>query len=135
MGMPRIGDAAPNFTAITTHGELDFHTWKGSSWCLLFSHPADFTPVCTTELTGLAQRNDELSRRGVKLLGLSIDSVHAHLAWRENIKEKLGVGLPFPLIADLDAKVAEVAAADFDHDEAPRVEDEWEGSRGGRSSR
>jgi len=108
VGMPRIGDTAPNFHAVTTQGEIDFHQWKGDSWTLLFSHPADFTPVCTTELTEFARRADEFSQRKTKLIGLSIDSVHAHLAWRQNIKEKLDVEIPYPLIADLDTRVAQL---------------------------
>jgi peroxiredoxin 2/4 len=106
MGMPRIGDMAPDFTAVTTQGSLQFHKWKGNSWCLLFSHPADFTPVCTTELTEFARRSADFEQRKVKLIGLSIDSVHSHLAWRENMREKLNVTIGYPLIADLDMAVA-----------------------------
>ncbi len=105
--MPRIGDVAPDFRATTTEGELSFHEWKKGSWAMLFSHPADFTPVCTTELSELARRQQEFTDRGVKLIGLSIDSVHAHLAWRENIRDKLGITIGYPLVADLDAAVAE----------------------------
>ena len=104
--IPRIGETAPDFAAVTTQGTLNFHEWKKGSWALLFSHPADFPPVCTTELSELARRSEDFSRRNVKLMGLSIDSVHSHLAWRENIIEKLGVTIPYPLIADLDMKVA-----------------------------
>lgn len=106
-GIPRIGDPAPDFHAITTHGEIDFHEWQGDSWVVLFSHPADFTPVCTTELTEFARKADDFAARNTKLIGLSIDSIHSHLAWRENIKDKLGIELPYPLIADLDMKVAQ----------------------------
>lgn len=106
MGIPRIGDMAPDFTATTTQGQIQFHKWKANSWCILFSHPADFTPVCTTELTEFARRSEDFAKRKVKLIGLSIDSVHSHLAWRENIREKLGVTIPYPLIADLDMNVA-----------------------------
>lgn len=105
-GIPRIGDMAPDFTATTTQGPVQFHKWKGSSWAILFSHPADFTPVCTTELTEFAKRSAEFEKRKVKLIGLSIDSVHSHLAWRENMREKLGVTIGYPLIADLDMGVA-----------------------------
>lgn len=105
-GMPRIGDVAPDFTATTTQGPLSFHKWKGDSWALLFSHPADFTPVCTTELSEFARRAGEFGGKRVKLIGLSIDSVHSHLAWRENIREKVGVSIDYPLIADLDMAVA-----------------------------
>ena len=106
-GIPRIGDPAPDFKAITTHGEITFAEWQKGSWVLLFSHPADFTPVCTTELTELEKRSKDFAERGCKLIGLSIDSIHSHLAWRENIREKLGVTLSYPLIADLDMSVAQ----------------------------
>jgi peroxiredoxin 2/4 len=105
--LPRIGDSAPDFTAPTTHGELTFSQWASGSWVVLFSHPADFTPVCTTELAAFARREEEFARRGAKLIGLSIDSVHSHLAWRENIREKLGVDVGYPLIADLTTQVAQ----------------------------
>lgn len=105
--MPRIGDEAPDFTAVTTHAPaMTFSDWQGDSWVVLFSHPADFTPVCTTELAEFARRNGEFASLNTKLLGLSIDSIHSHLAWIENMREKLGVELPYPLIADLDMRVA-----------------------------
>ena len=104
--IPRIGDDAPDFTAITTHGEITFSDWQGEEWVILFSHPADFTPVCTTELTEFASRNNEFADRGIKLIGLSIDSIHSHVAWVQNIKEIMGAKIPYPLIADLDMKVA-----------------------------
>ena len=107
-GIPRIGDTAPDFKANSTHGEIDFHKWQGQDWVLLFSHPADFTPVCSTELTELGRRSGDFDKRKTKLLGLSIDSIHSHLAWRENLKQVLDVALPFPLIADLDTKVAQL---------------------------
>jgi peroxiredoxin (alkyl hydroperoxide reductase subunit C) len=106
-GIPRIGDTAPDFTAITTDGEITFSQWQDGQWVVLFSHPADFTPVCTTELMEFARMSDEFKKRKVKLIGLSVDSIHSHLAWIENIREKLGVEIPFPLIADLDTKVAQ----------------------------
>jgi peroxiredoxin (alkyl hydroperoxide reductase subunit C) len=106
--MPRIGDKAPDFTAPTTHGELKFGEWAQGKWTLLFSHPADFTPVCSTELTELARHHKEFEARNVRLIGLSIDSVHSHLAWVENLDAILKVRLPFPLIADTDKKVAEL---------------------------
>ena len=105
-GIPRIGDTAPDFIALTTQGEITFSSWQEGSWVLLFSHPADFTPVCSTELSEFAKRVDEFTRRNTKLIGLSIDSIHSHLAWRENLKQILDVELPYPLIADLDMKVA-----------------------------
>ncbi len=104
--LPRIGDTAPDFTAQTTHGPLTFSDWQGQDWVVLFSHPADFTPVCTTELAAFARRQEEFSQRQVRLIGLSIDSVHAHLAWVENIRESLGVEVDYPLVADLDQAVA-----------------------------
>jgi len=105
-GIPRIGQTAPDFTAITTQGEITFSAWQGKSWVILFSHPADFTPVCSTELAELGRRNDEFTGRGTKLIGLSIDSVHSHLAWRQNLKQILDVEIPYPMIADLDMAVA-----------------------------
>ncbi len=105
-GIPRIGDTAPDFTAVTTQGVIEFSKWQGDKWVILFSHPADFTPVCSTELTEFAKRHEEFTRRGAKLIGLSIDSIHSHLAWRENLKQILKVEIPYPLIADIDMKVA-----------------------------
>jgi len=96
--IPKIGEPAPDFQAITTQGPLKFSDLKGN-WVVLFSHPADFTPVCT-------EKYEEFSKRGVKVVGLSIDSIHAHLAWMQNIQEKMGIKIPFPVIADLDMKVA-----------------------------
>jgi len=107
-GIPRIGDLAPDFTATTTHGPLTLSAWQADHWVVLFSHPADFTPVCSTELTEFARREGEFARRKVKLIGLSIDSIHSHLAWHENLKQILKVEIPFPLIADLDTKVAQL---------------------------
>ncbi len=104
--MPRIGDTAPDFTAVTTQGELTFSKWQGDKWVVLFSHPADFTPVCSTELSEFARRSESFARMNTKLIGLSIDSIHSHLAWRENLKQILDVELTYPLIADLDTKVA-----------------------------
>ncbi len=105
-GIPRIGDTAPDFKAITTQGELSFHRWKEGKWTLLFSHPADFTPVCSTEIAELARRADEFAQLDTLLLGLSIDSIHSHMAWRENLRWILQVSIPFPLIADIDMFVA-----------------------------
>jgi peroxiredoxin (alkyl hydroperoxide reductase subunit C) len=104
--IPRIGDVAPDFKAVTTHGELTFSEWQGGKWVVLFSHPADFTPVCSTELTELARRNEEFDKRGARLIGLSIDSIHSHLAWRENLRQILKVSIPYPLIADNNGAVA-----------------------------
>lgn len=104
--IPRIGEVAPDFVAETTQGVIKFSEWQGGKWVVLFSHPADFTPVCTTELAEFARRSDEFARRDAKLIGLSIDSIHSHMAWLQNIKERLGVEIPYPLIADIDMKVA-----------------------------
>ena len=106
--LPRIGDAAPDFTAPTTHGEISFREWQGGKWVMLFSHPADFTPVCSTELTEFARQEAEFSQRNVKLIGISIDSVHSHLAWVENLEKILGIRLPYPLIADSTRQVSEL---------------------------
>ncbi|HEX9105639.1 MAG TPA: peroxiredoxin [Longimicrobiales bacterium] len=105
VGLPRIGESAPAFEAVTTHGVLQLADFRGS-WLILFSHPADFTPVCTTEFVGFAEIYPDLKQRGVELLGLSIDSVYAHIAWVRNIEEHFDIEIPFPVIADLDRKVA-----------------------------
>ncbi|MCY1068646.1 peroxiredoxin [Nannocystis sp. RBIL2] len=105
--IPRIGEVAPDFEAETTQGVIKFSEWQGGKWVVLFSHPADFTPVCTTELAEFARKNDEFAKRDAKLIGLSIDSIHSHMAWLQNIKERLGVEIPYPLIADIDMKVAQ----------------------------
>ena len=104
--MPRIGDDAPNFTAVTTHGTLTLHDYAPEKWIVLFSHPADFTPVCTTEMSGFATRKDEFEALNAVRIGLNIDSIHAHLAWVNNVKEKTGVYFDFPIIADIDMKVS-----------------------------
>jgi peroxiredoxin (alkyl hydroperoxide reductase subunit C) len=103
--MPAIGERAPDFQALTTHGPLSMGDLRGQ-WVVLFSHPADFTPVCTTEFVAFARRAEEFAKRNVKLVGLSVDSIHSHLAWLRNIEEKLGVKIPFPVIADVGMKVA-----------------------------
>ncbi|MEM3770368.1 MAG: peroxiredoxin [Candidatus Bathyarchaeia archaeon] len=100
-----LGEVVPDFEAVTTHGKIRLSDFKGK-WVILFSHPADFTPVCTTEFVAFAQIHPELVKRNVQLIGLSIDSVYSHIAWVRTIKEKLGVTIPFPIIADLDMKVA-----------------------------
>ena len=106
--MPRLGDPAPDFTAVTTIGEIGFHDWQEDQWVLLFSHPADFTPVCSTELVALAKEEAAFRERNTKLLGLSVDSIHSHLAWHENLKQIFDVSISFPMIADLDRNVASV---------------------------
>ena len=103
--LPRLGDPAPDFEAVTTQGTIKLADYKGS-WLVLFSHPADFTPVCTTEFMAFAEIYQELQKHGVELLGLSIDSVQSHIAWVRNIEEKTGVKIPFPVIADLNKEVA-----------------------------
>jgi len=104
--LPRLGQPAPDFEAVTTHGTIRLADYR-DRWLILFSHPADFTPVCTTEFIAFARIYPDLQARGVDLLGLSIDSVYSHIAWARNIEEKMGVEVPFPIIADLDRKVAE----------------------------
>lgn len=106
--MPRIGDQAPDFEATTTKGKIKFSDYAKDKWVILFSHPADFTPVCTTEMSGFALRKDEFNALNTELIGLSIDSIHSHLAWVNNVKEKTGVYLDFPIIADIDMKVSKL---------------------------
>jgi len=101
----RLGEPAPDFEAVTTSGKIKLSDFKGK-WVVLFSHPADFTPVCTTEFVAFVNIHGELVKRNVQLIGLSIDSVYSHIAWVRRIKEKLGVEIPFPVIADIDMKVA-----------------------------
>src|SRR5215218_5659636 len=103
----RINDEAPNFTADTTEGKLDFHEWKGDSWAILFSHPKDFTPVCTTELGAVAGLKPEFDKRGVKVIGLSVDPVSDHEGWQQDIADVTGNEVNFPLIADPDHSIAE----------------------------
>ena len=102
---PRLNEPAPEFTAPTTHGEKSLSDYRGK-WLVLFSHPADFTPVCTTEFMAFARRAGDFAKRNTELLGLSIDSTFSHIAWERNIKEKFGVDIPFPIIADLKMDVA-----------------------------
>ncbi|WP_159517345.1 peroxiredoxin [Sunxiuqinia indica] len=106
--MPRIGDLAPDFEANTTFGPIKFSEYNKGSWVILFSHPADFTPVCTTEMSGFAVRSDEFKALNTKLIGLSIDSIHAHVAWVNNVKKHSGVLFNFPIIADIDMKVSKL---------------------------
>ncbi|MCT2398782.1 peroxiredoxin [Novosphingobium mangrovi (ex Huang et al. 2023)] len=103
--MPRINEPAPDFTAKTTDGMRSLSDYKGK-WLVLFSHPADFTPVCTTEFMGFARAADDFKALNCELLGLSIDSVHSHIAWMRSIEEKFGVEIPFPIIEDLSMNVA-----------------------------
>ena len=104
----RLGDDAPDFTAPTTDGELNFYDWKGDSWAVLFSHPKDFTPVCTTELGRVAGLKDEWEKRGVKVIGLSVDPLDSHNGWKGDIEDVTGNALNYPLIADPDRKVADL---------------------------
>ena len=101
-----LNGPAPDFEANTTHGPIKLSTWQKDKWVILFSHPADFTPVCTTEFIEFAKLNDELAKRNVAIIGNSIDSIYSHIAWIRNIEEKFGVKIKFPVIADLDQKVA-----------------------------
>ena len=104
----RINDEAPDFTAESTDGTIDFHQWKGDSWAVLFSHPKDFTPVCTTELGAVAGLKPEFDKRGVKVIGLSVDPVDSHQSWKGDIEDVTGNALNFPLVADPDHTVAEL---------------------------
>lgn len=104
----RLGDIAPDFTADTTQGEISFHDWKGDSWSVLFSHPKDFTPVCTTELGTVARLEPEWKARNVKPIGLSVDPVDSHHAWEGDIEETQGQAVNFPVIADPDRTVADL---------------------------
>lgn len=106
--MPRIGDQAPDFNTNTTYGPIQFSEYNKGSWVVMFSHPADFTPVCTTEMSGFAVRHNEFKEMNTKLLGLSIDSIHAHVAWVNNVKKNTGVLFDFPIIADIDMKVSKL---------------------------
>lgn len=108
MPMPRIGDTAPDFEAVTTKGNIQMSEFAKDKWTVLFSHPADFTPVCTTEMSGFATRKPEFDALNTELLGLSIDSIHAHLGWVQNVREKTGVYFDFPIIADIDMKVSKL---------------------------
>lgn len=101
-----MGSIAPNFKAETTNGEIDFHEFIGDHWVILFSHPEDYTPVCTTELAALAKYQPEFSKRGVKLIGLSANTVESHGGWINDINEIAGVTLSFPIIGDKDRKIA-----------------------------
>ena len=103
-----IGDTAPDFTAETTEGTISFHDWKGDSWAVLFSHPKDFTPVCTTELGYTAKLKDDFDARGVKVIGLSVDSLDDHVAWSADIADTQGTAPNFPMIADEDRTVADL---------------------------
>ena len=104
----RLGDTVPDFTQESTEGPISFHDWMGGSWTVLFSHPADFTPVCTTELGMLAKLKPEFEKRNTKVIGLSVDPKDAHEKWSKDIEETQGAKLNFPLLADQDRKVAEL---------------------------
>jgi len=106
--MPRIGDMAPDFEAVTTTGKLKFSEYNKGSWVVFFSHPADFTPVCTTEMSGFAMEKDFFAAHNTKLMGLSIDSIHAHIAWVNAVQEKTGVLFEFPIVADIDMSVSKL---------------------------
>ena len=120
----QIGAIAPDFEAETTEGRIRFHDWIGNSWALLFSHPKDFTPVCTTELGTVARLKPEFDKRGVKLIGLSVDPVDRHSLWADDIKETQGVAPNYPMIGDTDFKVAKLynmLPADAEGDVAKRT--------------
>jgi alkyl hydroperoxide reductase subunit AhpC len=104
--MLQIGQIAPDFTADTTQGKIRFHEWIEGSWAVLFSHPKDFTPVCTTELGSVARLKGEFDKRGVKVIGLSVDPVADHVRWEKDIEETQGVAVNFPMIGDTDLSIA-----------------------------
>jgi peroxiredoxin (alkyl hydroperoxide reductase subunit C) len=104
--LPRLNEPAPDFEAVSTQGPIKLSQYKGK-WVVLFSHPADFTPVCTTEFIEFSKRNDEFKKRDVQLVALSVDSIYSHLGWVRNIEEKFGVQIPFPVIADRNMAVAQ----------------------------
>ena len=104
----KIGDVAPNFTAETTDGRINLHDWIGNSWCVLFSHPKDFTPVCTTELGYMARSKPDFDKRGVKIIGLSVDPVDKHAGWSVDIKETQGFTPNYPMIGDTDFNVSKL---------------------------
>jgi alkyl hydroperoxide reductase subunit AhpC len=108
MASPRLGDVAPDFTADTTEGQISFHDWKDGSWAVLFSHPADFTPVCTTELGRVAALEDEWSKRNVKVLAVSVDPTDKHDEWKGDIEEVGGASVAYPIIGDEDRTVSEL---------------------------
>ncbi len=102
----RLGDTAPNFQIDTTNGKIDFHDWIGDSWCFFFSHPADFTPVCTTEMGRTSQLDAEFASRNVKSIGLSTDTVEEHFKWIEDVNDTQNTTLKFPIVADADLEVS-----------------------------
>jgi thioredoxin-dependent peroxiredoxin len=119
-----IGSTAPNFVAETTEGSIDFHDWIGDSWAVLFSHPKNFTPICTTELGYMAKIKSEFDRRGVKVIGLSVDPVEKHAGWAKDIEETQGTAPNYPIIGDSDfavAKAYEMLGADVSGDPATRT--------------
>ncbi|MDB5212086.1 MAG: Peroxiredoxin [Myxococcaceae bacterium] len=107
VSLPRLNEPAPQFTAMATTGQIKLSDYKGK-WVVLFSHPADFTPVCTTELAGFAAKQGEFDKRAVQLIGVSIDSVYSHLAWIQSIEKNFDVRITYPVIADLDTRVAQL---------------------------
>ncbi|HMU26347.1 MAG TPA: peroxiredoxin [Solirubrobacterales bacterium] len=120
----QLGQEAPNFTAETTEGTIDFHDWIGDSWAVLFSHPKDFTPVCTTELGYMANAKPAFDERGVKIIGLSVDPLDSHEDWAKDIEETQGTAPNYPLISDADFKIAKaygMLAADVEGDAADRT--------------
>ena len=106
--MPRIGDKAPDFEAVTTIGNLKFSEYNKGSWVIFFSHPADFIPVCTTEMSGFATEKDFFAKNNTKLMGFSIDSIHSHIAWVNAVQEKTSVLFEFPIVADIDMRISKL---------------------------
>jgi thioredoxin-dependent peroxiredoxin len=104
----RLGDVVPNFTQASTEGDIDFYTWAGDSWVVLFSHPADYTPVCTTELGTVAKLKPEFDKRNVKTIALSVDGVESHMGWTKDIEDTQSTKLNYPILADADKKVSDL---------------------------
>ncbi|MCZ0900026.1 peroxiredoxin, partial [Microcoleus sp. HI-ES] len=104
----RLGDTVPNFTQASSEGEINFYDWAGDSWVVLFSHPKDYTPVCTTELGAVARLKSEFEKRGVKTIALSVDDVDSHMGWIKDIEETQNVTLNYPILADGDRKVSDI---------------------------
>ena len=108
MSLLRINDEAPDFTADTTHGTIQFHQWIGDNWAVLFSHPKDFTPVCTTELGAMAGLEGEFAKRGAKIIGLSVDPIENHAKWAVDIEDVTGNAVNYPMIGDVDLKISKL---------------------------
>ena len=122
----RINDTAPDFTASTTEGTVNFHEWMGDGWAMLFSHPKDFTPVCATELGSVAQLKNEFAARDCKVIGISLDKVEDHIKWASDIEDIAGTKLNFPVIADENLKIAKFPHSDLIHLTHPQARNNYQ---------